>query len=341
MSQALRIHIAGAGALGLACAVRLAEAGAQVSVFDPSPPLANASGVAAGMLAPAFETVLDDAARPHLALLTAAREVWPGFAQRHGLALDRRGAMAVGDGERLGRLEADFAALGLAAERLGTAQAAALAPGLAAGFAGGIFTADDWRIDAGPAIRALRAAARDLGVAFRTEPLTGTADADRVVVATGAANSLLGLAPEIGRLQPIKGHILRLAGAPYAGVVVRGPAAYAAPAEGGMTVGATMEAGVCDDAIDPQRTAALRQAGEALFPGLAGATAEARVGVRAATADGLPLVGPSGSGPILLAAGARRNGWLLAPLVAEVVTAYALDAEPGPWAARMAPSRFT
>ena len=40
-------------------------------------------------------------------------------------------------------------------------------------------------------------------------------------------------------------------------------------------------------------------------------------------------------------AGARRNGWLLAPLVAEVVTAYALDAEPGPWAARMAPSRFT
>ncbi|MGH6958302.1 MAG: D-amino-acid oxidase, partial [Caulobacteraceae bacterium] len=41
--------------------------------------------------------------------------------------------------------------------------------------------------------------------------------------------------------------------------------------------------------------------------------------VRASTADGLPLVGESRASGVIVAAGARRNGWLLAPLVADVV----------------------
>jgi glycine oxidase len=63
--------------------------------------------------------------------------------------------------------------------------------------------------------------------------------------------------------------------------------------------------------------------------------------VRAATPDGLPLAGPSRSDPsIILAVGARRNGWLLAPLVAGMVLD-AVEGRAGPHAALFDPARFT
>jgi glycine oxidase len=63
-------------------------------------------------------------------------------------------------------------------------------------------------------------------------------------------------------------------------------------------------------------------------------------GVRAATPDGLPLVGPSAAPGVLLAVGARRNGWLLAPLVAKVVAAYVTGRDTGRYAAQFDPRRF-
>lgn len=340
MPRALRIHIAGAGALGLACAVRLAQAGADVTVFDPAPFATNASGVAAGMLAPAFECVLDEAARPHLPLLLEARDLWPAFADALGLDLDRRGAMAVGDESRLAGLEAAFSELGLDCERTSAAQATELAPGLAPAFASGLFTREDWRIEAAATLEALRGAARSAGAAFRPAALDVAEEADLRVIATGAAKDLAGLVPELDQLTPIKGHILRLPMIAYDGVVVRGPGGYAAPAEGGMTVGATMEAGLDDLTVDPARVEALAAAGRAMFPALAGHAPRAVVGVRAATPDGLPLVGPSVTPRTILAAGARRNGWLLAPLASRIVSAYAFGSDPGPWAAGLEPRRF-
>ncbi len=43
------------------------------------------------------------------------------------------------------------------------------------------------------------------------------------------------------------------------------------------------------------------------------------VGVRGATADGLPMAGPRGEPGLHLALAPRRNGWLLGPLVGRVV----------------------
>ena len=42
----------------------------------------------------------------------------------------------------------------------------------------------------------------------------------------------------------------------------------------------------------------------------------------------------------MLAVGARRNGWLLAPLVADMVAAYLKGDHPGPDAAAMDARRF-
>jgi glycine oxidase len=54
--------------------------------------------------------------------------------------------------------------------------------------------------------------------------------------------------------------------------------------------------------------------------------------------DGWPLIGPSGD--VLVAAGHSRNGWLLAPITAEIITAYVFGAEiPPEWAA-LSPQRF-
>jgi glycine oxidase len=339
MSGSLRVTVAGAGALGLATSLALADAGASVVVCDPDHPVANASSVAAGMLAPAFEAVLDEAARPHFDVLLAARDLWPGLAERAGVALRRDGAMAVGDDAWLQGVADRFAQLGLHPAELPAATASALAPGLAPAWPRALLTREDWRLDAVQALAALRAAAEAAGVIFRREVVTGRGDADLLVVGTGAGSSQL--APELSVLSPIKGHILRAAAPWAAGVTVRGQGAYAAPGENVMTVGATMEPGVADAAVDPAKAEPLRAAAARLFPALADAPFDLAAGVRAATPDGLPLVGLSAEPGVILAAGARRNGWLLAPLVARLVTAYASGREPGAHAALMDPRRFT
>ena len=77
----MRVAVAGAGALGSAIALRLARQGRAVTVFDPAPPGANASGVAAGMLAPVSEALFDPASQGHLDLMRRARDLWPAFAE--------------------------------------------------------------------------------------------------------------------------------------------------------------------------------------------------------------------------------------------------------------------
>lgn len=334
-----KVTVAGAGALGLATALALADAGCAVTVCDPAEPAANASGVAAGMLAPVFEAVLDPAARPHLDLLLAARDLWPGLAQRAGIALDRSGALAAGSDPWLAELEARFAGLGLHAAEIATATAQTMAPGLSGDFRRALLSREDWRLDARAALAQLRAAAQAAGVVFRPEAARrgGT---DILVIATGPSQALAEAAPELAALSPIKGHILRVQ-APWAwGATVRGEAGYAAPGEGVMMVGATMEPGVAEPAPDPGRAPALIEAGARLFPALADASCELLAGVRAATPDGLPLVGFSAALGVVVAAGARRNGWLLAPLAAQVVAACVTGREPGPHAARLDPRRF-
>jgi glycine oxidase len=101
-----------------------------------------------------------------------------------------------------------------------------------------------------------------------------------------------------------------------------------------------MEAGRSDADIDPAALAPLIAAAKRLFPGLTDAGLTASAGVRAATPDGLPMVGLSRMPGVILATGARRNGWLLAPLVAQIVTACVTGHDSGPYAARLDPARF-
>ncbi|MDQ0462687.1 glycine oxidase [Caulobacter ginsengisoli] len=304
------VTVAGAGALGLSIAVELARAGAEVTVCDPAPLGDNASGVAAGMLAPAFEALLDPVSAGRFPLFKAARDLWPDFAASLDLKLERSGAILTGAGE------------GELARLLALGARGSLAPA-------GLYTPEDWRLDPLAALTAMS------GVAIRQEAVTQPDGL--TIVATGAE---IGLAPELTSLTPIKGHILRYSGGPAGGPVLRGAGIYVCPDPNGAIAGATMEVGVSDRGLSPARGAILQAKAEALVPALAGLTPTLSAGVRAATPDGLPLVGWSAREGVFVAAGARRNGWLLAPLVARMTAAYLAGEDPGPWADAMNPRRF-
>jgi len=67
----------------------------------------------------------------------------------------------------------------------------------------------------------------------------------------------------------------------------------------------------------------------------------ARVGLRPATADELPVIGPSAAMPNLMyATGHYRNGVLLAPLTAQLVADALLDNRIDPLLALVSPGRF-
>ena len=344
-----RVVIVGAGVLGLAAAFEFGHRGARCIVLDPAPFADNASGVAAGMLAPAFESALDPPCAGRLGLLRAARDLWPDFSARAGLAPpDRVGAVWSGPPESMA---ASFEREGAVFEPLAAAEARALLPGLALDIPA-LFTPEDWRIDAQPALAGLRTALLRSGGEIRPSRVRAVSagsvtldgeilSADAVLLCPGAETALfVRAAPELAVVLPVKGEILVFPGAaPLNGPTVRSSAGYLVPSAGGPFAGATMGEGVSDRRATAVAREALLTLAAGLFPNLAEAPLEHLVGVRAATPDALPLVGRSATG-VWLAAGARRNGWLLAPMVAGLLADELAAVAPGTWASAFAPQRF-
>jgi glycine/D-amino acid oxidase-like deaminating enzyme len=79
-----------------------------------------------------------------------------------------------------------------------------------------------------------------------------------------------------------------------------------------------------------------------LVPSLSGAAFTAvRVGLRPATPDGLPIVGPCDVPGLVFATGHYRNGVLLAPLTAAIVADLLLEGRRHPQLAALSAARFT
>ena len=304
--KGLRVVVAGAGAIGSVLALVLARRGAEVVLADPAARGDNASGVAAGMLAPACEALLDETSAGHFLLLKDARNAWDRVLPDLAEALDRSGAILQTQDPAAILARAEDA--GMTVEPIGEVEARRRAPGLGA-LGPFLFTPEDWRLEPQTMLQALHTGLTHAGGVITRADVRGLApEADVLIQATGPG----------GDLKPIKGQILRFPGAgPRVGPVVRGEGVYVAPSAGGVIAGATMEEGRSDRDIDPDAVARLAAGARRLFPALQAAEVEARAGVRAATPDGLPLVGPGAQ--VLVARGARRNGWLLAPLIAEVL----------------------
>ena len=308
------ILVVGAGVLGLCTAAELARRGHAVTVVDPGG--LSASGVAAGMIAPAMESAIDDMGPDHAALLRRARDAWAEFAATTGVRLDRD--LAEWRGGNVEALAARLAALGFAHDHDRDA--------------GRLTTNEDWKVEPEQALAALGRGVRMLegratavgrsGVRWRVETTAGPVEVDQVVLATGAAEAMAGLPEDavrlLGLITPIRGQI-GLVSERLVEHVVRGSGAYVAPMGAGCVIGATMEAGERSLTPDPERCAQMLAAAWAVLGQTPRPlTIEWRAGVRGATPDGLPMAGAVGQG-LHLALGPRRNGWLLGPLVAGVV----------------------
>jgi glycine oxidase len=338
MTTSRSIVVAGAGAIGRTVAFVLARAGHSVTVVDPDPEGANASRIAAGMLAPAFEALFDGG---RYELLREALGLWRPLAREIGLAVAWDGAMAVGSRAEAEAWVADLAALGAEAELRELGQDR-----------WGAFCDEDRQIDPAGALQALRQAAEWHGASFVAGRVTGfgagavqieagdAIAADALVIATGAGQDLASIAPELSELVPVKGHILRASNAYFGIPVVRRPDVYICRTGEGTFLGATMEIGRADSELDPAVVQQLLASAGDLSGGLDRLDWSAAAGVRAATPDGLPMVGEGRAPGVILAVGARRNGWLLAPMIAEAVLD-AVDGRPkSPAAELFDPRRF-
>lgn len=331
-----RVAVIGSGVFGASVAVALARRSARVIVIDAASPEKSASGIAAGMLSPAMETALDPVSSGRFALLAKARDLWPGFSEALGpIGLDRCGAL----------LKASRDEVALALDSLSSQGAQAHLVSDEA-----MFTPEDWRLEPRLALAALTQGYLDLGgerlrveAASVADGRVRLADGERIavdhtVLACGYGG--LHLAPELAALRPIKGQLLRFGDTVMnEGPIVRGQSGYIVPGRDGPVCGATMEEGVSDLSIDPDAVARLRARAALLAPQLAGAQATAQAGVRAATPDGLPMAGPSVLSKVWIAAGARRDGWLLGPMIAlQLAAQIAGEAEVDPL---FDPARFS
>jgi len=155
-----------------------------------------------------------------------------------------------------------------------------------------------------------------------------------VVVAMGAWSGGLAGLPEDARVpvRPVKGQIMRLrdpAGPGLLRRVLRFEGGYLVPrGDGGYVLGATME----ERGFEPQATAGgvyeLLRHGRELVPGISELRIEELgVGYRPGTPDNAPVIGSGALKGLTWATGHHRNGILLAPLTAELVTRSLLGRE--------------
>ncbi|MFG1908001.1 glycine oxidase ThiO [Kribbella sp. NPDC048928] len=347
--------VVGGGLIGLATAWRLATDGAQVTICDPTPG-AQTSNVAAGMLAPVTEVEFgeDDL----LALNLASVNAWPAFAAEleqltgQPAGLHQTGTLSVAydvdDVAVLRRVAEYQRRLGLEVEELSGRDARRREPLLATGVSGGVWVPGDHSVDNRQAVATLLRAAELSGVQIVRQHVTrittsgttatgvlldngDTVHADYVIAATGPWSSQLAGLPEELRppVRPVKGEVLRLR-VPEAyrpalqhtvRATARGFSVYLVPRAGGeLVVGATSsELGYDTRVLAGGVFNLLRDARTVLPITDELEFVESIAGLRPATPDNAPILGPSGLDRLLWATGHYRNGVLLTPVTAQVL----------------------
>jgi glycine oxidase len=340
--------VVGGGVIGLACAWRAAQRGLDVLVIERDRPGAGASNVAAGMLAPVSEASFGEERLLGLAL--DSHRLWPDFAAELADASGRDpgyaalGALHVAadrdEAAELGRWFDLMRAQDLDAERLTPSACRALEPGLAPGGHGGVWVPHEAAVDPRALTAALAAAFEAQGgrivIAEAAEALiddgrmvgVGTSDGARhrapaVVLAAGSWSAAEWV-PAAARpaIRPVKGQILTLrgpAGRPVCERMIATERIYVVPrADGRLIVGATVEELGFDTRVTAGGVHELLREAYRILPDIAELElVEAIAGLRPATPDNLPLIGPGALDGLILATGHFRNGILLAPLTAE------------------------
>ncbi|WLE61871.1 FAD-binding oxidoreductase [Burkholderia plantarii] len=351
------VIVIGAGIVGAACAAELAARGLDVEVID-------AGGIGGGTTAAGMgHLVVMNDTPAELALSRRSLARWRSLAPqlRERDAYLRCGTLWVAaDDEELEAARAmrdGYAAAGVSAEVIDAAGLRAREPMLATGLAGGLFvdgdgivyapSAAEWLLTQSPGAARIRLRLRSAVVALdgTTVRLVGgeTLAAAQVVVANGLAAAQLvdGVA-----LQPKKGHLLitdRYPGAITHQLLELGYIKSAHHAQGTsvafnaqprptgqILIGSSRQFDSTDPAVEMPVLARMLARAKQYLPGLADLNAlRAWTGFRAATSDGLPLIGPVAERPgVWLATGHEGLGVTTSLATAELIAAQLTGGEP-------------
>ena len=364
--------VIGAGVIGLGIAWRLAQAGCAVSVFDRGEAGHGASWAAAGMLAAAVET--EPGEEPLLPLALESQRLWPDFAREleaaSGISVNYRdeGTLVVAlnrdDAVQLRHSYEFQKGLGLDLHWLNAAEVRQREPHLKPGIAAAVWSPNDHQVENRDLGRALAVAARKAGVelvehcAVREAILAGgrvagvvtergREPADVVVLAAGAWSREIGGIPPayLPPVRPIKGQMLALQmdpAAPLLRHVVWLPRAYLTPRnDGRLIIGATVEERGFDASLTAGGMLALLEGAWRAVPTIEELPiAETWVGFRPGSRDDAPMLGPSGIDGLVVATGHHRNGILLSPVTAAVVSTFVLTGRLPETARPFSPERF-
>jgi D-amino-acid dehydrogenase len=351
----LKVAVIGGGIVGASVAFHLADAGAGVVLVDDDRP-GRATRAGAGIVSGSSRRNQPD--NPAYELAARAYEDYPRLVERLGGAAglwDVIGELHVAPpGPALDAVHSDLLARSGEGSvlRLDPAATTAAFPYLRPDLAS-VRVSATARVDGDVVRRALTQAARSRGATILAGPATlvveggravgvvaggQRADAEVVIVAAGAWSAdVVRPAGVTLALDAQRGQILHLTlpGVDTSRLPVVHPVGashYILPfADSRIVVGATRETG---SGFDPRLTAGgvAQVLGDALgvAPGLAGATiGDWRVGLRPATPDGDPLLGPVAGCPGLwIATGMGPVGLSIGPYCGRLIAGWVMGADP-------------
>jgi glycine oxidase len=352
--------IVGGGIIGLSLAISLRKQGLRVLIVERGEPGREASRAAAGMLA-GLGLEIPAPLRP---LAEESTRIYPEFVHEledeSGIRVDLRE-----QGTILISHEGEFPA---EAERLSHDQLHHLEPELRAVTGGPGRPSHTGRHEAAflsersvdP--RALVAAAikaakhRDVDISSGTEVKRVLLEANRVTgieadktsysapIVVNCAGAWAGcVGPERFPVKPVKGQMLAVVGGPQIHHVVRSDKVYLVPrSDGRIVIGSTLEDTGYDKRVNVDTIENLFRAASELVPVLSTAKQhEAWAGLRPGTSDELPILGETSTPGYFVATGHYRDGILLAPVTAQVMTEVMLGKPALHDLAPFSPARFT
>jgi glycine oxidase len=369
MSRPSDVIVVGAGIVGCAVAHELARRGVSVEIVDERPVGMGATQASAGVLAPYIEA---RDGSPLLDLTVRSLDLFDDFIARvsadSGMAIPyrRTGTLDVAtDDDELETLRTTADVLwrrGVPALLLDAARVRAEEPQLGDGAIGGLLIEMHGFVAASDLTRALVAAARRHGAQLIEQSRVrrimrrdgevvvdtdrGSLSGNAVVLAAGSWSGDIAVEGIITPVpvRPVRGQLLYLA---WTGTPLRrvtwSRRCYLVPWDDGtLLVGATVEEAGFDERATVAGVRDLLDAACAIVPHAWEAGFRvARVGLRPATTDSLPVIGPSNAFPNLMyATGHYRNGVLLAPLTAKLVADAMLDNVMDPVMSVVSPARF-
>lgn len=353
------VIIIGAGIIGLSLAIALRKKGFSVLIVERGKPGREASYAAAGMLAAAGDEL--PAALKPIALESA--RMFPEFVHElqdeSGMKVDLRDQGTIvfsREGhfpetaeplspQRLKSLEPSVAlAMEASNQRLGSDLRAAYLPERSvdprALVAAALKAARhrDADISSGAEVKSLLT---DAGRAVGVQTEKSRYSADFVVNCAGAWAGTI--PPYEVPVKPIKGQMLAVVEAPPLQHVLRSEKVYLVPrSDGRLVIGSTLEDSGYNKQTDVSTLQGLFKAAIELVPGVGQSRRnQAWAGLRPGTPDGLPVLGETSISCYFLATGHYRDGILLAPATAVVMSELLQSKIPSMDLSSFSPARFS